>query len=530
MSAAPQFDSIIIGGGHNGLACAAYLGRAGQRVAVIEAREILGGFTTSEHPFSNHPDVTMPMASMDLATANLPPSIIDDLNMREHGLKLLEIDPFYSYIAADGASVVFWKDLEKTCAEIARIAPEDAIAYRQFTQDMVAFWRCLSPYMHAHPTRPGIMALAKMLLRAGSTPKRLARAARILLMSPKAVIESTFQHPSLQAAFANFAAASTAPLEQPGSGIILAVMAMQHEWGVARPVGGMGAFAGTLAAIGASHQVTFLTGAGVAEIIVKNHRARGVVMASGEQILAKNIIGALDPKTLMLRLLPSPAMPAGLRAELAGLTAYSSNIASARVDLLLQHKPEMVVDSKRAALLLPTSMLIGPATLDATQAYITACSQGRLEGDIPIWAASPSMLDRSLTPTPEQQAFYVYIPAVPYKLASGELWSARRDELGEKVISQMEKLMPNLRGLILARAVRTPEDIQNTSGLERGCAYHADMSLAQMGPWRPTPSLAGYRTPITGLWHTGAGAHPMGSVNGISGRLAAATVLRARLA
>jgi len=116
---------------------------------------------------------------------------------------------------------------------------------------------------------------------------------------------------------------------------------------------------------------------------------------------------------------------------------------------------------------------------------------------------------------------------VPYRLAGGQDWADRRDELGDKILNQMETVMPGLKGLILARAVRTPGDIQSISGLERGCAYHADMSLTQMGPWRPTPSLAGYRTPIPGLWHTGAGAHPMGSVNGISGRLAAETVLRA---
>jgi beta-carotene ketolase (CrtO type) len=524
------FDSIIIGGGHNGLACAAYLGRAGQRVAVIEAREILGGFTTSEHPFSNHPDVTVPMASMDLATANLPPSIIDGLNMRAHGLQLIDVDPFYSYVAADGTSLVFWRDIERTCAEIARLSSADAAAYRRFTQDMTAFWCALAPYMHAHPTRPGPRALASMLLRAGRTPRRLARAARIMLMSPKSVIESTFQTPALQAAFANFAAASTAPLDQPGSGIILAVMAMQHEWGVARPVGGMGAFADTLAAIGAQHQVTFLTGSGVAEIIVEQGRAIGVALANGARIHAKNIIGALDPKTLMQRLLPGAAMPAGLAAELAGMTAYSTNIASARLDLLLQKKPGMVVDAARADVLLPTSMLIGPETLAGVQRYVAACGSGVLGDDIPLWAASPSMLDRSLTPTAEQQSLYVYVPAVPYKFADGTCWSDRRDELGEKIVNQLERVMPGLRSLILARAVRTPEDIQKTSGLERGCAYHVDMSLAQMGPWRPTPSLAGYRTPVPGLWHTGAGAHPMGSVNGISGKLAAETVLRARAA
>jgi beta-carotene ketolase (CrtO type) len=93
-------------------------------------------------------------------------------------------------------------------------------------------------------------------------------------------------------------------------------------------------------------------------------------------------------------------------------------------------------------------------------------------------------------------------------------------------LAQIEKVMPGFSKRILARAVRTPEDISKISGLEKGCQYHVDMSLSQMGPWRPTRSLSGYKTPILSLWHTGAGAHPMAAVNGISGKLAAAEVLR----
>lgn len=523
-----RFDSIVIGGGHNGLACAAYLGRAGQRVALVEARATLGGFTTSESPFSNHPDVKVSMASMDLATANLPPSIIDSLAMREYGLQLIEVDPFYSFVTPDGTNMLFWRDVEKTCAELSRISPEDAAAYRDFTADMTAFWRVMAPYMHAHPTRPGIAALARMLISAGRAPKRLARAARCMLMSPQAIIETTFRSPALQAALANFAAASTAPLDQPGTGIILSVMAMQHEWGVSRPAGGMGAFADGLSAIGERHRVAFHTGHPVESITIESGKACGVRLANGESLFAKNIIGAIDPKTLMLKLLPAGTLAPRHSAAITGISVLGANIASARVDLLVQRQPDMVVDAARAARLLPTSMLIGPASLAAVQTYLLGCANGQLGADIPVWAASPSMLDRSLTPTPDQQSFYIYVPAVPWRLAGGQTWADRRDDLGEMVISQLETVMPGLRGIILARAVRTPDDIQASSGIERGCAYHADMTLAQMGPWRPTPSMAGYRTPVPGLWHTGAGAHPMGSVNGIAGKLAAETVLRAR--
>lgn len=468
----------------------------------------------------------MPMASMDLSTINLPPSMIDDLNMRDHGLELIDVDPFYSYIGADGASLLFWRNLDKTCAEIAAFSPVDAKAYRDFTRDMIGFWRTLAPYLHSNPLRPSVGALATMARRGLANLGSITRAARTMMASPAATLDAQFESPVLRAALANFAAGSTAPLDQPGSGLILALMAMQHEWGVARPVGGMGAFADTLAKIGTNHGVVFKTGCGVRAITLRGGRTAGVELEDGERIEARDVIGAVDPKTLMLKLLPAEHLPPAVAADLKGMTVFGSNIASARVDLLLEREPTVQTSPERARMLLPTSMLIGPSRPDQVRNYVAQCARGILEDDIPVWAACPSMLDRTLTPTAEQQGLYVYVPAVPFRLAHGEHWADRRDELGEKVVRRLETVMPDITSIILARSVRTPEDIEGVSGLTGGCMYHADMSLSQMGPWRPVPALAGYKTGVKGLWHCGAGAHPMGSVNGISGKLAAKAVLK----
>lgn len=521
-----MFDVIIIGGGHNGLVCAAYLARAGKSVALVEARSILGGFTTTESPFSNHPEVRMPMAAMDLATANMPPSIIDDLDLRSHGLKLIDVDPFYSYVAPDGTSLIFWRDVDRTCGEIQRISPADAVAYRAFMADMAAFWRTVAPYMHSNPLRPSLRALASMAGNGLSRPGHIMRAARIMMMSPKAALETTFESEALRAALGNFAAASTAPLDQPGSGLILAVMAMQHQWGVTRPVGGMGAFADVLAKFGTEAGVRFFTGQPASSLMIENGRAIGVRLADSTELTARSVVGAIDPKTLMLRLLPPEHRNANVTSELTGMTVFGSNIASARIDLLLSSVPSMVINADRARKLLPTSMLVGPTSLAAIQSYVAGCAGGILGDDIPVWAACPTMLDPTLVPDGSRQAIYVYVPAVPFRLSSGQPWSDQRDRLGDIVVRQLESVLPDLGSLIQARSVRTPEDLEAVSGLTGGCMYHADMSLAQMGPWRPVPSMAGFKTPIPGLWHTGAGAHPMGSVNGISGKLASQALLR----
>jgi phytoene dehydrogenase-like protein len=194
---------------------------------------------------------------------------------------------------------------------------------------------------------------------------------------------------------------------------------------------------------------------------------------------------------------------------------------------VVQGKPEMVLPADRADLLRPTSILLGP-DFEGTQHFIKAAAAGYLaDGDIPIWPASPSRLDRTLTDGDEGlDTFYVFVPAVPYKLADGRSWNDLRDTIADRVLATMARTMPDIAQCIVGRSVRTPDDLESISGIHRGSAYHADMSLAQMGVWRPTPSLAGYQTPIPGLWHTAAGAHPVAGVNGLAGAIAAQTVLK----
>ncbi|HLY55823.1 MAG TPA: NAD(P)/FAD-dependent oxidoreductase [Stellaceae bacterium] len=523
----PDFDAIIIGGGHNGLACAACLARGGRRVLVLEARKLVGGFATTEAPFANLPHIISPMASMDLATANMPPSIIDDLRLAEHGLGLIEVDPFYSHVTQDGRSFAFWRSIDRTCAEIAQFSARDARRYREMTAAFIALWRTMSPYLHAHPRRPGIGTIASVLTAAIRSQAGLRGAARALFSSPYAVIEENFESPALRAALAIFAAASGSPLDEPGSGLIMAMMAMQHEWGVRRPKGGMGAFSDALRRAAEAHGAEIRTGCPVRGVIMQQDRAVGVETADGEAIFARNVIAALDPITLFTKLVSTGAVPEKLQRELKALGVWRANLAPMRVDLAVLGKPEMVVPAERAEVLLPTSTLLGPG-FEATQQFLKVAAAGHLpDGDIPIWPASPSRLDRSLVAgEAELETFYIFVPAVPYRLAGGARWSDLREVVAERVISTMGRVMPGIGGRIIGRSVRTPQDIEETSGIHRGSAYHADLSLAQMGVWRPTPSLAGYETPIAGLWHTAAGAHPVAGVNGLAGAIAARTVLR----
>jgi len=522
-----ELDALIVGGGHNGLVCAAMLARAGRTVTVVEARDVVGGFATTEAPFSNHPDVRMPMAAMDLVSANLPPSVIDDLDLAAHGLTLIDVDPFYCHVTPDGRSFAFWRSIDRTCDELAAFSAHDARRYRRLMTRLVALWRTLGPYLHAHPTRPGLRPVLAALGQGARHVLSMPRVMRTMLSSPGAAIEAHFENDSIRAALANFAAASGSPLDEPGSGIILAMMAMQHEWGVRRPVGGMGAFSDAIRRAAEHHGATILTGAPVERILIEHGRATGVVLKDGGALRADHVVGTVDPKTLFLKLLPAGTLKPKIVAELEALGVWRANIAPMRVDLLVSEAPAMVLPPARADLLRHCSMLLGP-DFQGTRRFIQAAQAGVLaDGGIPIWPASPSAIDRSLVPPGSpMETFYIFIPAVPYRLADGRRWADLGETVVQRTIATMERVMPGLSDRIVARAVRTPDDIAAVSGITRGSAYHADMSLWQMGPRRPTPSLAGYRSPIPGLWHSGAGAHPMASVNGLSGALTAETILR----
>jgi beta-carotene ketolase (CrtO type) len=139
----------------------------------------------------------------------------------------------------------------------------------------------------------------------------------------------------------------------------------------------------------------------------------------------------------------------------------------------------------------------------------------------------PSAIDRTLVPPASPgEGLYVFVPAVPFRLRDGERWSEVRDTVLEDTLDTFEQFAPGVAASIMGSAARTPDDLRAYSNVYQGHLFHADMSAAQMGPWRPTPSLSGYRSPIAGLWHTAAGAHPMGTICGWPGRTAARTLLR----
>jgi beta-carotene ketolase (CrtO type) len=518
-------DVLVVGGGHNGLTCAAYLLRGGRTVTVLEANDEVGGFArTLDHRGIEGFRGTV---AFDHVLTNLPNSIIDELDLARYGHRMVAPDPHYSWLREDGASIAFYRDQARTVEQIRRYSRRDAERYPELMNAFVDLWHTALPYLQDHPTRPTVRTVGTTLARAARHRRSLGTAARMMLSSPAAVIEEWFESPELRAALANFAVGSMAPLDEPGSGFVLSILALMQRWGVRRSVGGNGAFSAALAAAVRALGGEIRTGARVERIVFGDSVARGVALADGTELFADVIVAAIDPHTLLSGLLGEGVLSERMRSELRGMGVLRNNVSALKGDVALELRPALARHGPQDDLL--SSCMMFCPTIEDVRRSTNAISRGEIPIDAPMWLSVTSVLDRTLVPdeTGGADAAYVYLPAVPFELADGSDWANVKDKVVENALDIFDTFAPGVKNTVSNVAATSPVDLIDISGVHRGSLMHVDQSLAQFGPWRPIPSLAGYQTPWKGLWHTGAGAHPCGLMNGWSGRTTAKRLLKA---
>jgi phytoene dehydrogenase-like protein len=529
----PTYDAVVVGAGHNGLTAAAYLGRAGLSTLVLERREIVGGCCVTEEIAPGcRVSTTSYIASM------LRPEVISDLRLRDHGLRMIPCDPAIQVPFPDGHVVPWWADRERANAEFQKISSKDAETFIQVDDQLKKLARYLQPFFMEPPPEIDTTSMSGWtdLFRVGRkfsgiSSQEISQLISFLTGSLGEFLDHNYESDKIKTMFlANNVYGKHGGPYQPGTAIGLLFHLLsggEHELQgfYGHVMGGMGAITQALAAAGQKLGVEIRTSAPVAQIDVRDGRARGVVLEDGTEIRARIVLSNADPKRTFLKMVASSELPNDFLHSIRGIKMEGP---CAKVNLVLEEEPRFIGTSPDATPLERTFYTLVPSLQFAERCYDIAKF-----GDIPeeLWVdcVVSSNADASLAP-PGQHILTCFVQYVPYHLRPDNglpgNWDNNRNLLGDRVIRKIAEYAPNVPNAILARQVLTPLDLERTYGLTEGNIFHGDLRLEQLFFMRPVAGWSQYRTPVDGLYLCGAGTHPGGGVTGAPGHNAAHQVLR----
>jgi phytoene dehydrogenase-like protein len=510
-----RHDIVFAGAGHNNLVAAAYAARAGFRVIVLEGASQIGGDTTTQ-------ELTLPGFLHDpCATAhNLiqsnPLMRNNELELDRHGLKYLYPDPVFTMPFLDGSSITMWRDMERTCAELARFSAADALAYRQLLADWDLMAKVVNDERASAPTPPEDVVARTLASPLGEKMKAIREASAIEIVTER------FRDEHVRAFFAWIAFMTLHPLDEPESGIMafsLAAGRQRFSWIL--PEGGSIRLPLALARDIEEHGGEVLTSKPIIRIAVEGGRATAVETADGAVYEADRAIVSTIHVKHLAGIVGERNLPADY---LAGVARWQPNLTMFVTHYALTEAPRYRMAGGSA----PSVTMGALESLDAYAAMLTGYRTGRLDLEEPVFLAlTPSVIDGTRAPAGKHT--FKVVSFLPYELAEGpEHWDAIKQDVSDELFERLSLLSPNLsRRIVMAEHVESPLDLERRNPANwRGSCHGGANSPAQSGFSRPVAGWSSYRTPIQGLYQTGACTHPGGSVSGLPGRNCAEVFLR----
>jgi len=521
-----RYDAIVVGGGHNGLTCAAYLAKAGKSVLVLEKRPVVGGSAVSEEVF---PGFTFTVCSYVVSLFR--PHIVRDLELPRHGLEIIPLEASFSPLP-DGDSLCRWADPHQTRREIARFSAKDAEVYPEFSlamSQLARFTKSIidNPAPNPASLNPGelVQALrASQGIREANADQRF-NYLQLLTMSAADFLDQWFESDVLKAPMSVSGIIGTfLGVRSPGTAYVLLhhymgeIDGAMRAWGFAK--GGTGGISNAIARAALSYGAEVVTETSVGNVIIKGGKAVGVALENGDEIHADTVISGLDPHRTYLGLIGEENLENELLTQLGH---YKFRGSSGKVNLAVDKLPDFACRPGDGP------HLYGDVAIAPSVRYLEEAHDQAKYGDFSerpyINMVIPTLVDPTMAP-PGKHVISCFVQYAPYDIKEGaSYWPERREAFGDAVVDTLTEYIPDLKDTILHRQVLTPWDLEQEFGLTEGNIFHGELSLEQLLYLRPAAGWAKYKTPVRNLWMCAAGTHPGGGIMGASGEMAAKAIL-----
>lgn len=524
-----SYDAIVIGGGHNGLVAGCYLQRAGLKTLVVERRYIVGGACVTEEVFPGYK-----VSTTSYVCSLMRPEIIEELELKRYGFEILERNPSSFSPFPDGRYLLFWREMEKTCAEIAKFSKRDAKSYPDYESKLEQLAKFVHPLLLTVPPDPtsssiqDLLGSLKLMLRMRAIRSELYEHLRVFSMSVAEYLDQWFESEALKTRLATdgIIGAWAGPCS-PGTAYVLFhhVLGESHGrpgvWGYVR--GGMGGLTQALAKSFVDKGGVILTDAPVKEVRIEGGEARGIVLEDGREFFASKILSNCDPQRTFLKLVGEKHLPTNFTD---GIKNFRMKSGTVKINVATNSLPNFkACPGTEAGPQHRGTIHIAP-TMEYMERAFEDAKHGMPSESPTIEITIPSVVDNTLAPSGKHVMSF-FVQYAPFTRKDGLPWNEQtKNAFAERCFSIVNEYAPNFRESVEHFQVLTPVDLENEYGLTGGNIMHGEMTLDQLFFMRPVPKYANFKTPIRKLYLCGSGAHPGGGVMGSPGYIAAKVALR----